>query len=195
MPDVSPNGFIRNVTNSHIPDEAVWRNVGHFLVLTTTNLHIMLGFGLVCRAVKVFLSVSSLFPYWENRPGRNEHDAPGRRNVWDPNSHDCLLVELDRTWAIARELPHACNRSSNRESHRWPTRDSSRITVLQPADVRSPVPCLVQRGDGHVTWDRMSSSGRVVLAFFWSIFEFSLTKENWQERLSQRHSPAQILTY
>ena len=41
--------------------------------------------------------------------------------------------------------------------------------------------------------DPISSSWRIVLVSSWSIF--SLTKENWKERLSQCHSPAQTLTY
>ena len=72
------------------------------------------------------------------------------------------------------------------------TRNRSINSQHRPAHRRSPTSGLVRQGDGHATWDLMPSSGRVVLAPSWSIF--SQTKENWQERLSQRHSPAQIVT-
>ena len=135
----------------------------------------MLGFGLVSGFVKVF-PVSSLSlarkSTWKKRARRS------LMTKWDPKSRDRLLFGPDRTWAIARELAGACDRSSNRESRPWTTRNSTRIAMLWPAAVRSPTPSPAQRWDGHATWDPISSSGHVVLVSSWLIF--SRTKEIWQ---------------
>ena len=68
MSDVSPNGFIRNVSVnvSHIPDEAVWRNVGHFLgpmvqaVLSDQPTHFE-GYA----RLSMIITVDNLFYKWQ----------------------------------------------------------------------------------------------------------------------------------
>ena len=79
------------------------------------NVTYMLGFGLVSGVVKVF-PVSSLS--LARKSTRKKRVRRARMTKWDLKSHDRLLVGPDRTWAIARELAGACDRSSDRESRR-----------------------------------------------------------------------------
>ena len=106
-----------------------------------------LGFGLVSGVAKVF-PVSSLS--LARKSTRKKRARRARMTKWDPKSRDRLLVGPDRTWAIARELAGACYRSSDCESRRWPTRETSRIAMRFGQLLRNR-PRQVQPGHETVT--------------------------------------------
>ena len=152
------------------------------------NFTCLLGLGLVSDVAKVFPISYLLLARKLTRKRRPRH---ARMTKSDPKSRDRLVVGLDvgdRSGAgrCMRSIERSGSRTS-RVADQFATGLASRcfgqLLCVHPHQVRP------NDMDGHATWDPISWSTCVVLVSSWSI-----SKENWQERLSQRHSPAQILT-
>ena len=125
------------------------------------NFRYMLGFGLASGVVKVF-PVGSLS--LARKSTRKKGTRCARIMKWDPKSRDHPIIGLDWAWANVQQLAKAsqCDLSPS-----WSASDATRMH--RPAPERSPTSGSVRRGDGHATWDPISSSGHVMPVFSWLI--------------------------
>ena len=123
--------------------------------------------------VKVFPVKSLSFVRKSTRKKREQH---ARMMKWDPKSRDRPIVGPDWASASAPQLAKASRCESSCELFSDGTRDCSIDRMHRPATERSPTSGPVRRGDGHETWDPISSSGSAVLVSSRSIF--SPVKEN-----------------
>ena len=132
----------------------------------------MLGYGLVSGIVKVF-PVGSLS--FARKSTKRRRARRARMTKRDPKLRDHPMVGPDWAWANAQQLAEAyrdAKRVASWSAMRLAIARSIACTGQLPSDRPRPV----RPGDGHLTWDPISSSGRIMLVSSRSIF--SQTKEN-----------------